>query len=51
MYGDITKEKLTNIIRELLKTDTDLRFLEELRKEDLEKLVASVRDRLDRSAT
>ena len=48
MSGDITKEKLTTIIKGLLKTDTDLRFLQELRKEDLEKLVACVRDRIDR---
>ncbi len=48
MSADITKERLTSIIKELLKTDTDLRFLQELRKEDLEKLVACVRDRLDR---
>ncbi len=48
MSADITKEKLTSIIKELLKTDMDLRFLQELRKEDLEKLVASIRDRIDR---
>ena len=48
MGADITKEKLIHIIKGLLKTDTDLRFLQELRREDLEKLVASVRDRLDR---
>jgi len=48
MSGDITKEKLTNIVKELLKTDTDLRFLHELRKEDLEKLVACIRDRIYR---
>jgi hypothetical protein len=48
MSGDITKEKLTSIIKELLKTDTDLRFLQELRREDLEKLVACIRDGLDR---
>jgi hypothetical protein len=48
MSGDITKEKLTSIIKQLLKTDTDLRFLHELRKEDLEKLVAIIRDRVDR---
>ncbi len=48
MSGDITKEKLTSIIKGLLKTDTDLRFLQELRKEDLEKLAATIRDRIDR---
>jgi hypothetical protein len=44
---DITKEKLVLIIAELLKTDIDLGFLRELKKGDLEKLVASVRDRID----
>jgi hypothetical protein len=48
MTGDITKEKLTSMIKQLLKTDADLRFLQELRKEDLEKLVATIRDRVDR---
>ena len=48
MSSDITKEKLANIIKRLLKTDTDLHFLQELRREDLEKLVACVRDRIDR---
>ena len=48
MTADITKEKLTNILKGLLKTDTDLRFLQELRKEDLENLVACIRDRIDR---
>ncbi len=48
MSGDITNEKLTNIIKGLLKTDTDLHFLQDLRREDLEKLVACIRDRIDR---
>jgi hypothetical protein len=48
MSADITKDKLITIIRQLLKTDTDLRFLQELRKEDLERLVAAIRDRVDR---
>jgi len=48
MSADITKEKLVTIIRQLLKTDTDLRFLQELRREDLERLVAAIRDRVDR---
>ena len=48
MTADITKEKLTNILKGLLKTDADLRFLQELRREDLEKLVACVRDRVYR---
>ncbi|MBP1731779.1 MAG: hypothetical protein H6Q55_2208 [Deltaproteobacteria bacterium] len=48
MTADITKEKLTSILKGLLKTDADLRFLQELRKEDLEKLIACIRDRIDR---
>jgi len=43
----MTKEKLVEKIKELLKTDSDLGFLLELKKEDLEKLVACIRDRVD----
>jgi hypothetical protein len=41
------KEKLVRIIRDLLKADQDLDFLKELKKEDLERLVACIRDRID----
>ncbi len=41
------KEELIEKIRELLKTDNDLNFLLELKKEDLESLVACIRDRVD----
>jgi len=41
-------EKLVKIIEDLLEAD-DLDFLKRLRREDLEKLVASIRDRVDRS--
>ena len=44
----MTKEKLVEKIRELLKTDNDLNFLLELKKEDLESLVASIRERADK---
>ncbi len=44
----MTKEKLVEKIRELLKTDNDLDFLLILRKEELERLVACIRDRVDR---
>lgn len=47
--GDMNKEKLVKIIQELLKTSDGLDFLMELRREDLEKLVASIRDGIDRS--
>ena len=39
--------KLLKILQGLLKTDTNLDFLLELKKEDLEKLVAVVRGRLE----
>ena len=40
------KEALVKILMGLLKTESDLDFLLELKKEDLEKLVAVIRDRL-----
>jgi len=43
----INREKLVRIVQELLKTDQDLGFLKELKKEDLERLVACIRDRID----
>ncbi len=43
----MTKEKLVDKIRELLKTDNDLPFLIELRKAELEELIACIRYRLD----
>jgi len=45
----MTKEKLVEKIRELLKTDGDLHFLLILKKEDLERLVACIRDRVDQT--
>ena len=43
----MTKEKLVEKIKELLKTDNNLDFLIELKKEEIEKLVACIRDRVD----
>ncbi len=43
----MTREKLVEKIKELLKTDNDLNFLLVLKKEDLEKLLACIRDRVD----
>ena len=43
---EMTKERLTKIIQELLQTDTNLHFLDGLAQEDLEKLVAVIRDRV-----
>ena len=44
----MTKEELVEKINELLKVDNDLDFLLELKKEDLESLVACIRDRVDK---
>jgi len=43
----MNKEELLKILKGLLKTETDLDFLSELKGGDLEKLVAVVRDRLE----
>ena len=43
----MTKEKLIEIIKTLLKTDADLDFLSQLKEKELEKLVACIRDRID----
>jgi hypothetical protein len=43
----MTKEKLVQKIKELLKTDIDMSFLLELKKEEIETLVACIRDRVD----
>ena len=43
----MTKEQLIDKIRALLKTENDLRFLVELKKEELEELIACIRYRLD----
>ena len=41
------KSKLVEILNGLLKTETDLDFLLELKRDDLEKLVAVIRDGLE----
>jgi len=43
----MNKEELIKILKGLLKTETNLDFLLEIKKEDLEKLAAVVRDRLE----
>ncbi len=43
----MTKDKLVEKIKEILKTDNNLDFLLELKKEEVERLVALVRDRVD----
>ena len=41
------KIKLIEILRSLLNTDLDFTFLLKLKEEDIEKLVASVREKVD----
>jgi len=43
----MTNEQLLEKIKALLKADHDLKFLLSLKKEDLETLIACVRDRID----
>jgi hypothetical protein len=43
----MTKEKLIEILRGLLKTDADLSFLLQLKKAEIETLVACVRHRVE----
>ena len=43
----ISKEDLIKILQKILKTEINLDFLLELKKEDLERLVAVVRDQLE----
>ena len=43
----MTKEKLLERIKRILERDDDLDFLLGLKKEELEKLVACIRDRVD----
>jgi len=46
--AEYIKEELVEKIKELLKDDNDLDFLLELRREDLEKLLACIRGRVDK---
>ncbi len=43
----MSKEELIKILQKILKTETNLDFLLELKKEDLENLVAIIRGRLE----
>ena len=43
----MTKERLVEKIKKLLKTDMELQFLLDLKKEEIETLVACIRDRID----
>ena len=44
----MTKDKLVEKSKELLKADIDLNFLLILKEEELKRLVACIRDRVDR---
>jgi len=43
----MTKEELVEKIKELLKTDNNLKFLLKLKNKQIETLVACIRDRVD----
>ena len=43
----MTKQKLIGVLKGLLNTEDNLDFLLELKKEDLEKLVVMVRERIE----
>ena len=45
----MTKEKLVEMIKKLLKTDAGLDFLLGLKKEEIEKLVACIRAGIDQA--
>ena len=49
-YLAMTKEKLIEKIKEILKTDSDLSFLLQLEQSDVETLIACIRDRVDNQA-
>jgi hypothetical protein len=43
----MTKQKLIEILKGILNTDIDLAFLEQLKENEIEKLVACIRERVD----
>ncbi len=45
--SNMTKYELVEKIKELLMTDIDLNFLLDLKKEEIERLVAIIRERVD----
>jgi hypothetical protein len=46
--SSMTKDELVKKINELLKTDIEMNFLLNLKKEEIERLVACIRERVDR---
>ena len=47
LESGMKKEKLVEKIRAILKTDVDLSYLSVLKQEELEKLIACIRYRID----
>ena len=47
----MTKEELIDIIGKILKTCSNLDFLSKLELDELEKLIACIRDRLEKEKT
>lgn len=45
----MTKEKLIEIMQGILETDVDMRFLLQLKANELEKLIACIRERVDQA--
>ena len=43
----MTKEEMITVLQRLLKTDADLKFLIKLDANELEMLIASIRDRVE----
>lgn len=43
----MNKEKLIKKMKEILRTDFDLSFLTTLKREEIERLIACIRDRVD----
>ena len=43
----MTKEDLVDLLRKILKTDASLDFLSKLEPEELETLIACIRDRIE----
>ena len=44
---NISKEKLLEIVRKLLRSDLDLTFFMKLEQREMEQLVAAIRERID----
>jgi len=44
----MTKEKLLEILQGILQTDVNLDFLLQIKKDELETLIACIRDRVER---